>query len=431
MTSEINIPNSSPSNNRVVFLDNLRYLFVIGVVIQHATMAYMPSTWWPVADEPSLLVSAFTGFFDGFLMPSLFFIAGFFAVPSIMNKPVLQFIKGKLRRLGIPWLACTLFIGPVLPLIYHYTRNDMTLAASYGHTWLALMKNALSFDIGLLPSMTQVMENDLFYQRYMWFISLLLLFFLIFSLFYSLGKKWFKPVDASLNTAEPSILSTIKTVSTVVLLTFFGSTLLIGIMFAMSPCVSNPESWFTLVNVIQFRVSRIFLHAAYFILGIRTYKKRWLENGKLPGHQRTWALSFLFAVVAYYASFFLMMTRVDSGAEKLYGLLYWFCLNFFTITTLGLTLSMGYHYLNNPNRFNSFMANHSYNLYLTHYLFVIVFQLLLVSIPGISSLMKFMFVPLLAICCGLLVSRYMIKPHPKITLAAVLGMFVIMIIFIR
>ena len=37
MKSEINIPNSSPSNNRVVFLDNLRYLFVIGVVIQHAS----------------------------------------------------------------------------------------------------------------------------------------------------------------------------------------------------------------------------------------------------------------------------------------------------------------------------------------------------------------------------------------------------------
>ena len=363
---------------------------VAGILFKHS--AYMPSTWWPVADEPSLLVSAFTGFFDGFLMPSLFFIAGFFAVPSIMNKPVLQFIKGKLRRLGIPWLACTLFIGPVLPLIYHYTRNDMTLAASYGHTWLALMKNALSFDIGLLPTMTQVMENDLFYQRYMWFISLLLLFFLIFSLVYSLGKKWFKPVDASLNTAEPSILSTIKTVSTVGLLTFFGSTLLIGIMFAMSPGVSNPESWFTLGNVIQFRVSRIFLHGAYFILGILTYKKRWLENGKLPGHHRTWTLSFLFVFVAYYASFFLMMTSVDSGVEKLYGLLYWFCLNFFTITALGLTLSMGYHYLNKPNRFNSFMASHSYNLYLTHYLFVIVFQLLLVSIPGISSLMKFMFV---------------------------------------
>ncbi len=431
MNSAENSSNLTFSDNRVVFLDNLRYLFVIGVVIQHATMAYMPSTWWPVADEPSLLVSFLTGFFDGFLMPSLFFIAGFFAIPSMIKKSVLQFIKGKLRRLGIPWLACTLFIGPVLPLVYHYTRNNMTVTASYGHTWLTLMKNALSFDIGILPSMSQVMENDLFYQRYMWFISLLLFFFLIFSLVYILRREWFKPVDAPLNMVGPSIMATIKTIVTMGLLTLFGSTLLIGLMFALSSGVSNPESWFTLGNVIQFRVSRIFLHAAYFILGILTYKNRWLESGNLPGHHRTWVMSFLFAFVAYYSAFFLMVSSGGSGTEKLYGLLYWLCLNFFTITALGLSLSMGHRYLNKPNRFNSFMVSHSYNLYLTHYLFVIVFQLLFLTIPGITSLLKFGFVPLLSVCCGLLVSRYMIKPHPKTTLATVFGMFVIMIIFIR
>ena len=57
--------------DRVIFFDNLRYLFVFGVVLQHASMAYLYSSRWPVADEPSLLVSVFTGFFDGFLMPSL------------------------------------------------------------------------------------------------------------------------------------------------------------------------------------------------------------------------------------------------------------------------------------------------------------------------------------------------------------------------
>lgn len=431
MKSAVNSPISTSSSNRVVFLDNLRYMFVFGVVIQHATMAYMPSTWWPVADEPSLLVRAFTGFFDGFLMPSLFFIAGFFAIPSMINKSVPQFIKGKFRRLGIPWLACTLFIGPVLPLIYHYTRNNMTLTVSYGHTWLTLMKNALSFDIGLLPPMSQVMENNLFYQRYMWFISLLMAFFLIFSLVYALRSKWFKPAEASLNMVEPSILPTIKTMVAVGLLTFFGSTLLIGIMFALSSSVSNPETWFTLGNVIQFRVSRIFLHAAYFILGILTYKNRWLESGKLPGHHRTWLFSFLSVLVAFYSTFFLMVNSGDSGTEKLYGLLHWFCLNFFTVTALGFFLSIGIHYLNKPNRFNGFMASHSYNLYLAHYLFIIVFQLLLLTIPSIPSLLKFGFVSLMSICCGLFVSRYLIKPYPQKSFALIVGMFLFMVIFIR
>jgi len=168
-----------PSNlgNRVTFFDNLRYLFVCGVVMQHASMAYIYSSWWPVGDESSIFVGIVTGFFDGFLMPSLFFISGYFAIPSIRKRTISQFIHGKLRRLGLPWLVCTLFIGPILPLVYHYTRNGLTLSVSYWRTWIAVMSNAVSFDLRILPPMEQVMQNDLFYQRYMWFIGLLIAFF--------------------------------------------------------------------------------------------------------------------------------------------------------------------------------------------------------------------------------------------------------------
>ncbi len=62
---------------------------------------------------------------------------------------------------------------------------------------------------------------------------------------------------------------------------------------------------------------------------------------------------------------------------------------------------------------------------------LIVFLSIVIKYLSHIILLKFMFVPLLSICCGLLVSRYMIKPHPKTTLAIVVGMFVIMIIFIR
>jgi hypothetical protein len=220
-------------------------------------------------------------------MPSLFFISGYFAIPSIRKRTILQFINGKLRRLGIPWLLCTLFIGPILPLVYHYTRSGLILSDSYWHTWLTVMNNATSFSFGILPSMEQVMQNDLFYQRYMWFIGLLIAFFLMFSFIYSLKKSWFEPMDRPIKTAMPSILSTVKMMLTIGIITFLGSTLIIGIMFAFSAGVSDPESWFTLGNFVQFRVSRIFLHVAYFVLGILTFKKKWIERGKFPGHSNT------------------------------------------------------------------------------------------------------------------------------------------------
>jgi hypothetical protein len=422
-----------PSNmgNRVTFFDNLRYLFVFGVVLQHASMAYIYSTWWPVVDESSIIVSIFTGFFDGFLMPSLFFISGYFAIPSIRKRTILQFINGKLRRLGIPWLLCTLFIGPILPLVYHYTRSGLILSDSYWHTWLAVMNNATSFSFGILPSMEQVMQNDLFYQRYMWFIGLLIAFFLMFSFIYSLKKSWFEPMDRPIKTAMPSILSTVKMMLTIGIITFLGSTLIIGIMFAFSAGVSDPESWFTLGNFVQFRVSRIFLHVAYFVLGILTFKKKWIERGKFPGHNNTWLIAFVVAFFAYYFSYFLMVSAGTSEMEKLLGLLFWFCLNYFTITALGVSVSLGVRYWNRQTSFNRILATNSYNLYLSHYLFVIGFQLLLIALPQIPVLLKFGLVSILSICCGCIVSEYLIKPFPKITIALIAGMFISMVLLIQ
>ena len=76
----------TPKESRLDFFDNLRTLFVFGVLFQHAGMAYIWSNWWPVTDNASIFAACIVAFFDAFLMPSLFYIAGFFAVYSIFAK---------------------------------------------------------------------------------------------------------------------------------------------------------------------------------------------------------------------------------------------------------------------------------------------------------------------------------------------------------
>jgi len=215
------------------------------------------------------------------------------------------------------------------------------------------------------------------------------------------------------------------------IITFLGSTLLIGTMFAFSPGVSNPESWFTLGNIVQFRVSRIFLHVAYFVLGVLTFKWKWIERAKFPGHNKTWIVAFVPVLVAYYYSYFLMLSAETGEAEKLFGLLYWFCLNYFTITALGLSVSLGIRYWNRQTPFNKILATNSYNLYLSHYIFVMGFQFLFYTQPEIPVLLKFGLVSILSICCGGIVSRYLIKPYPKIAIALVTVLFISMIFFIH
>jgi hypothetical protein len=126
-----------------------------------------------------------------------------------------------------------------------------------------------------------------------------------------------------------------------------------------------------------------------------------------------------------------MLSAGNSKMEKLFGLFFWFCLNYFTITALGVSVSLGVRYWNRQISFNRILATNSYNLYLSHYLFVIGFQLLFFTLPGIPVLLKFGLVSILTISCGCIVSQYLIKPYPKITIALVAGMFISMVLLIQ
>lgn len=330
----------------------------------------------------------------------------------------------------VPWLVCILFVCPLLPLIYHYTRDGFSLVSSYWHIWLKLMENAASFDIGVMPPMANIMQNDLFYQRYMWFISLLTAFFIIFSLVYRIRIEWFLSTNQVFTPLEPTVLSTLKIALGVGSITFLGSTCLIGLMFVLCPSVTNPESWFTFGNIIQFRVSRIFLHATYFVLGILTFKKDWFKKGRLPGHRATWIVLFLFITIGFYASLFLL--RMASGEiEKLYGMIHWFFLNFFSVSVLGLCISTACKYWNRPTPLNRSLAASSYYLYLSHYVFVFFFQLLFVRFSQVPVIIKYFIVSSLALFSASLFSRYLIKPYPKLTIASVGVIFLLMVSFIH
>ena len=423
---------ASISENRLVFFDNLRFLFVLGVVLQHSSNAYNGMIWWPVADHtPSIPAEWVNAFIDAFAMPLLFYIAGYFAVPTMNKKGAAAFLKGKLKRLGIPWLICILAVCPVIPLVYHYTRDNFTLSTDYWRLWTDLIKNAADFNIGIILSMNELMQNNQFYQRYMWFLSLLLLFFFIFSAIYCLKKSWFDASDLPLKPETSSVLSTLKIMAVVGLLTFICSSVMINAMFFLVPKLSNPEPFFTLGNIIQFRPSRIFLFVIYFIFGILTFKNKWIERGKFPGHLFTWLVSFVVVLIAFFYARNLMLNGSADIKKFLGPVFFWFCLNFLTITTLGLAASLALKYWNRPAAVNQNLASNSYNIYLSHYLFVIVFQLILLTVSEMSGSLKFVLVSTISILCSYVVCEFLIKPFPRGTAAAVFVLFILMVFTIH
>ncbi len=419
------------ADNRVTFFDNLRWLFVLFVILEHSSNAYTNLIWWPVADKDTSIIAGWiSAFSDAFAMPLLFYIAGYFAIPSIEKKGALSFLKGKLKRLGIPWLVCILTICPILPLIFHFTRNGLSLSISYGELWVVLFKNAADFNIGLIVSMNELMINNQFYQRYMWFLSLLLLFFFVFSLMFTYRKNWFYRDDQPILWESPSVPSTLKFLFGVGFLTTICSFLTVGAILAFGPKSSNPEPLFTLGNIIQFRPSRLFFFIIYFGLGLVTYRNKWIERGKFPGHFKTWAISYICLLIVYLFVHNQILNGPDD-LKEMYGAVFFFILNFLTIAALGISTSIGVRYWNRSTTFNGKMASNAYDMYLSHYIFVLLFQLILFTLPGVPGLLKFGLVSALSIICAYAVSQYFIKPFPRLSIMTSVTILIAMVLLIR
>jgi hypothetical protein len=420
------------TGNRLVFFDNLRFLIVLFVVLQHSGNAYGNLGWWPVVDKNTSIVAEWlNAFIDAFAMPLLFYIAGYFAVPVINKKGAAAFLSGKLKRLGAPWLICILTICPIVPLVYHYTRDGFTVSASYWDLWVAVMKNAAEFDIGIIASMNRLMETNQFYQRYMWFLSVLIVFFVIFSAVYRLKSSWLKPFDKPAAPAAPSVLRTLGILVSVGFLTFFCSSLVVGAVLFSTPDLVTPEPFFTLGNIVQFRPSRLFLFITYFTFGILTFKYKWIERNKFPGHRPTWVISFVIILIAYFCARDLMINGPEELKSTLGPMVFWFCLNFLTISTLGLATSLALKYWNRPTAINQNLASNSYNMYLAHYLFVLVFQLVLLSLPAWPGLVKYGLTSVFSIMCAYMACQFLLKPFPRITAVSAIGLFAVMVFVIR
>ena len=417
------------TENRAIFFDNLRFLLVIFVVLEHSSNAYRNLIWWPVADDSTSIFPEYLGAFtDAFAMPLLFFIAGYFAVPVIRKKGVGGFLKGKLKRLGIPWLICILTICPIVPLIYHYTRDNFAVSTSYWNLWVELMGNAADFNTGVVLSMNHLMQNNLFYQRYMWFLSLLLLFFFVFGAVYSLKRSWFNSLNQPVTAKAPSVLSTLKILVIVGLVSFVSSSIVVNAVFFLIPDSSNPEPLFTLGNVIQFRPSRIFQFMIYFTFGILTFQKKWIEQGKFPGHLTTWIISFMIILIGYFYTRNLMLNGPEDLKKVIGPVLFWFFLNFLTISTLGLVTSLALRWWNRASALNQNLASNSYNMYLVHYIFVVLLQLIFLPVTGLPGMLKFGMVSALSVICTYMVCEFLLKPFPRIAASLAFGLFAILVL---
>ena len=82
---------------RLPFLDNIRWLIILFVILHHVALIYV--VWDGDSDTVRSAFKLIISLTDVFMMPMMFFIAGFLALPSIRQHGLGEFLIRKFKRI--------------------------------------------------------------------------------------------------------------------------------------------------------------------------------------------------------------------------------------------------------------------------------------------------------------------------------------------
>jgi glucan biosynthesis protein C len=401
--------SDSGASTRIAFLDNIRYLMIVFVVVYHSVAAYATvAPWWAVHDTSSFATDIIRELLDVFMMPVLFFVAGYFALPSLEKRGVGEFIKDKCERLLVPWVLAVVVFMPLLL----YDRPDQTIKPfrNYWVWWLGSFKNGLS---SLPPFLPQT--NQSFY----WFVSLLFTFFVLFALVHSVSHRLRR--GTSLHAARKA--ASAKSV--------FFTLMLFGVLTSVGYFVGLllfPEmSWFTFGIFLQFESTRLVLFVGYFVFGVYVKSRGWFADRKPLGSVPVWGTISAVLVIAYFVAGQQVYAN-PAGTPSLpveLLLAFAFVRSFMALSFLVVLASVGARYWNRSTKFDQQLSETSYDIYLTHGWFVVIVQTALLQWTGGPVPVKFVIVFLAAIALSFAISRWVIMRYHRGFEVALLLLFVL------
>ena len=236
------------SHQRLLYLDHIKAVMVALVIALHVPVAFFLTGWSGVRIPIEGVVGAgFIGFFNwyiyainSFIMPMMFLISGYFVPRSVRKKGVMQYLKNRLIRLGIPFVIGLFII------------NNMSLLIG---------RLSPSSPLEFLPL------SDIPFNRIgvLWFLMVLLVFDLIYC-------AWVKL------RGEHSVVDTNSPVPT--MHSWVISAVILGfIEVAMS---TQTDLWASLrstpLNGLGFQGMHVFTYAFLFFTGCKASFYHWFER---------------------------------------------------------------------------------------------------------------------------------------------------------
>lgn len=150
------------TTQRIHYLDWLKVVIVYGIVLFHVSLVFSFGSWLVNNPERSLALSAFAGFCFPWGIPAMFLIAGADAWFGLRSHTIAHFVKARIERLVIPFVAGLIVLGPFQR--YVVSHNPPPPISRLGDFYIGFFSDfRLDADLGWIGS----------YWMHLWFLAYL------------------------------------------------------------------------------------------------------------------------------------------------------------------------------------------------------------------------------------------------------------------
>jgi hypothetical protein len=366
---------------------------------------------------------------DALMMPLLFLIAGLFAWPSYNRKGFAGFLDGKVRRLFVPFVLCTLLFSPIMPFI----RQSLRAAGSgeeplgFWRFWLEFLAGGTRIITGSPDTSTEIVVNQY------WFLALLFMFFVGFAVH---GRMQAGAAGANQSAANgvPGQAAAGPAPSSHApgngprsrsawLGWIAGFTLVVGLAYAALCYLLPPNNWVTLGGLWQVQPTKVPIYLGFFMAGVYIGRRRLLPDILGIAGPGSWSTVAAIGTIAYLATVFATAGVPDASPALVFASR---LLRLFLAVSAYLALLTLFHgRVNRETTVWRELASNSYNIYLIHMTPLVVIQLLAIPWP-VSSSFKFVAVSLLTLLVSYVTSRFLVNKSAAATVAAMGLLFMAM-----
>lgn len=253
---------------RLYYLDNLRAVAVLAVVLLHTCICYMVAApqWWYVVDpDVSPVFTVIVLVVDVPIMSAMFLVAGYFAIPSLRRRGLGGFVREKLVRLATPWVFGVVVLAPAVTYLSYVSRG---ISMPYLQFW------------------GTVFWGPMYQQSVYWFLGILLGLFMLVAV--ALKVRPSLAERPAVGHAAPW-----RAVLAVVVVAVLAAS-------AFSPFFGL-DDWHSVGWVLMVQPARVALYPAFFVLGIHAERQGWLAGDGWRPSARVWIPAAAVAGVAYLA----------------------------------------------------------------------------------------------------------------------------------